>query len=313
MNRRFLLNSTIRYFPTIFGCIGMSFGFAALMGLVSGYGWKEAILYIAIPVIGGGTGAGAIPQSEIYGAAANIDPTVFFSRIYPVVIIGNIICIIFAGILNKVGKTHPNLSGNGVMIKKGKGIYTPIKDELSVKKLDIKEIAGALLLSCSLYALGRVIGVFVPGIHPLAWFIIAIIIIKVLAIVPRNIELEAGRLQLWFSQIFLWPLLIGSGIANIDIGEVVGVFNPTFFILTLIVVFSAMVGAGLLGYFLGCYPIEAAIAGGLCMSNQGGSGDLATLAAANRMSLLPFSQISSRIGGGAIMLVIASLLAGVWL
>ena len=44
------------------------------------------------------------------------------------------------------------------------------------------------------------------------------------------------------------------------------------------------------------YPIETAIVNA-CHSGQGGTGDVAILTAANRMQLMPFAQIATRIGG----------------
>lgn len=60
------------------------------------------------------------------------------------------------------------------------------------------------------------------------------------------------------------------------------------------------------------YPVESAITAGLCMSNAGGNGDIYVLTSANRMELMPFAQISSRIGG-AIVLFTQSVLAGILL
>ncbi len=50
------------------------------------------------------------------------------------------------------------------------------------------------------------------------------------------------------------------------------------------------------GHLLKMFPIETAIINA-CHSGQGGTGDVAILTAANRMQLMPFAQIATRIGG----------------
>ena len=73
---------------------------------------------------------------------------------------------------------------------------------------------------------------------------------------------------------------------------------------------GAVIGAGLIGKLVGFYPVEAAITAGLCMANMGGTGDVAVLSAADRMELMPFAQISSRLGG-AIILILGSLMLSI--
>ena len=53
------------------------------------------------------------------------------------------------------------------------------------------------------------------------------------------------------------------------------------------------------------YPVESAIVTG-CHSGLGGTGDVAILSASNRMELMPFAQISTRLGGA--MVVTATIL-----
>jgi malate:Na+ symporter len=65
MNRNLLVKAAARYFPAIFGGILLSFAFAALIGVVTGFGLVKTILLIALPIMGGGMGAGAVPLSKI--------------------------------------------------------------------------------------------------------------------------------------------------------------------------------------------------------------------------------------------------------
>ena len=55
------------------------------------------------------------------------------------------------------------------------------------------------------------------------------------------------------------------------------------------------------------YPIETAIVNA-CHSGQGGTGDVAILTAANRMKLMPFAQIATRIGGAVTVTIAISVL-----
>jgi Na+/citrate or Na+/malate symporter len=58
------------------------------------------------------------------------------------------------------------------------------------------------------------------------------------------------------------------------------------------------------------YPIDTAIVNA-CHSGQGGTGDVAILTAANRMQLMPFAQIATRIGGAIVVTVTLIVLAHV--
>lgn len=82
-------------------------------------------------------------------------------------------------------------------------------------------------------------------------------------------------------------------------------------ILVLVTVLGAVLGAAIIGRLVGFYPIEAAITAGFCMANMGGTGDVAVLMASKRMELMPFAQISSRLGS-AVIILFASFLVPVF-
>ena len=69
-----------------------------------------------------------------------------------------------------------------------------------------------------------------------------------------------------------------------------------------------MATGALVGYWLNMYPIETAIINA-CHSGQGGTGDVAILTAANRMQLMPFAQIATRIGGAITVTLVLILLS----
>jgi len=86
----------------------------------------------------------------------------------------------------------------------------------------------------------------------------------------------------------------------------VAAFHPSI----LLVIFSTVVTLTAVGFLLakrlGMHPVEAAIVNA-CHSGLGGTGDVAILTAAERLGLMRYAQISTRIGG-AITVMIALLL-----
>ena len=98
--------------------------------------------------------------------------------------------------------------------------------------------------------------------------------------------------------------MVGLGF-DFDLGELVSACSPANLIIAAVIVAGAILGSGLVGKLVGFYPIDAAVTAGLCMANRGGAGDIAVLGAAQRLELISYAQLSSRVGGG-IVLIIAS-------
>jgi Na+/citrate or Na+/malate symporter len=138
--------------------------------------------------------------------------------------------------------------------------------------------------------------------------IIALVVMKICNIVPVEIQFIAQKWYALVSQTMTYALMVGCGIALLSIQELLGALGTvSFFVICLAVVATAAFAAGAVGMLVKFYFVESALTAGLCMANQGGTGDVACLSAAHRMNLMPFAQMSSRLGG-ALILIIQSIL-----
>lgn len=309
MNRKLLINAAIRYLPAILGGVVVALGLVALGGAIMGFGAKEAILYIGIPIMGGGMGAGAVPLSKIFGSTLAKDPAEMLSIMVPAVALGNALAIVAAGLLDRLGKSKKSLSGNGeLMIIKENAVV----EEETKSAIDYKMMGIGLFVSLTFFVFGTIIGKLVPSVHSYAWMIISVAVVKALGIMPAKYEEGAFQWYQFIMTNLTGVLLVGIGVAYTNLQQVLDALTLQYVILVGLTVLGAILGAGFVGRLVGFFPIESSITAGLCMANMGGTGDVAVLSAANRMKLMPFAQISSRIGG-AFILILASGLLGLFL
>lgn len=309
MNRKLLIRAAIRYLPCIIGAVACALGMVALFGHLFGFSSGESIAYIGIPIMGGGMGAGAVPISKVFETALGIDAETILSRLVPAVALGNAFAIVFGGLLNRLGQAVPSLSGNGQLVmSKDDSLKAENKEP---KNTGIECFARGVIIATGFYALGSLIAALIKrlglDIHPYAWMIISVALAKCLNLIPEEYEENAALWYTFVSKNWTAALMLGIGMAYTDMGQIIEAFSPTYVVLVLITVLGAVIGAGLIGRLMGFYPIEAAITAGLCMANMGGTGDVAVLMASNRMELMPFAQISSRLGG-ALIILLASIL-----
>ena len=310
MNRDLLIRAAIRYLPAIVGGVVVALGLAGLVGELTGYGAKQAILYIAVPIMGGGMGAGAVPLSKIFGETLAQKPEDIINIMIPAVALGNAMAIVAGGLMNKLGKTFPTLTGNGDLLMTKGGDDAIQADEEFLKKRDTLSLTAmgiGLFLATAFFAWGRIVAFFIPKIHSYAWMIISVAIVKALGLLPQYYEICCYQ---WFQFVMknlTSVLLVGIGVAYTNLGQIISAFSGQYLLLVGVTVIGSIIGSALVGRLVGFYPVESSITAGLCMANMGGTGDVAVLSAANRMELMPFAQISSRIGG-AFMLILASVL-----
>ena len=153
MNRRVLIQGFTRMFiPLIFGTIA-SVVVGVLVGLLFGYDMKHTLFYIVVPIIGGGIGEGILPLSLGYAEVLGKSSETFVGQLIPAAVIGNIVAIICAGILSRLGEKKKHLTGNGVLVKTkgGDGITEAATID---KPVDFPLMGAGLLIACSFFILG---------------------------------------------------------------------------------------------------------------------------------------------------------------
>ncbi|AQQ54091.1 citrate:sodium symporter [Planococcus lenghuensis] len=299
MESKILVKAGVRYALPLLAAVAGAIALAALIGMILGFSIQEAILVIAMPIMGGGMGAGAVPMSQVYSEMLGNEPGYYLSILVPALALGNVFAIVLASILNMVGNKYPNLTGNGQLIRN----FHYEKKEAPAYSLS--KMGIGVLAAVSFYVIGNLLGDFIP-LHPYAIMIILVAALKVANVMPESIVEGASQWYEFVARNWTNALLIGIGVAYTDLEAVLNALSIAYVLIVLGVVLGAVIGAGVLGKFMGFYPIEAAITAGLCMANMGGTGDVAVLSAARRMELMPFAQISSRLGG-ALILLLASI------
>lgn len=307
LDRKVLLRSFAGYVPAILGgLVGASLlGVAA--GLVFGVQPIDMIIKYVLPIMGGGNGAGAVPLSQIYEQISGEPAANYYSFAIIILTIANLFCILAGALLNRLGKKVPSLTGDGTNIM-------PVDSKLIKEDVEIKvsltDYSGTLLLMGAVYAVGRLFSkvllptVFGAQIHTFAYSIIFVVVLAALGIVPANIRVAARNMQSFMVSVVALMTMVGLGF-DFDLGELVSACSPANLIIAAVIVVGAILGSGLVGKLVGFYPIDAAVTAGLCMANRGGAGDIAVLGAAQRLELISYAQLSSRVGGG-IVLIIAS-------
>ncbi|MBS6646652.1 MAG: 2-hydroxycarboxylate transporter family protein [Clostridiaceae bacterium] len=308
IDRDTLIQSIVRYIPTILAGVAGAAILGCIVGVALGNTIPELVTYYVLPIMGGGNGAGAIPMSQIYEAATGNSKDTYYAVAVAILTIANIICIIMGAILNGVGNKFPSMTGdkkeimrNGRKAEKDKDtkLPEPTLEHTAVGFLiiGVVYILSVLMAKVVLPRIGTV------QIHQYVYFVVFFILINVTGILPAEYRAGIKRIQAFMVGKLSVAAFPAVGISLLNFGEFVSAINIETLIISLAVVLGAVIGSAGAGYFLGFYPIDAAITAGLCMANRGGGGDVVVLGAADRLDLMSYAAISSRIGGGLVLLI----------
>jgi Na+/citrate or Na+/malate symporter len=298
INAKLLVKAGLRYAVPLAGCVLASCAMVAVVGPLLGYNWKDSICNIGLPILGGGMGGGAVPMAQVVEKQTGRDMKEVLSIFVPAVVLGNVLSIIAAALLDRLGKKFPRLSGNGEIMRDS-GI-TNVEPRVD---MSLWNIAIGMAVSTGFFALGNVFNLLVPDVHGLVFMILAVSILKVAGVVPEYIIVACYSWFRFVVKAFTCIVLLAIGIVFTDMGELIRAVTPTYIVLCASVVVAAILGAGFCGVLVGFNFVESAITAGLCMTNMGGTGDVAVLSAAKRMGLMPFARFSTSIGGGFIIIL----------
>ncbi|GJH11367.1 2-hydroxycarboxylate transporter family protein [Caballeronia novacaledonica] len=304
MNRKILIQGFLKMFvPLLVGTV-TAIAAGVLVGLMFGHDPKHTFFYIVMPILGGGIGEGILPLSIGYAEITGTAQGHLIAMMVPAALIGNVVAILASGLLKRFGEKHRAYSGDGMLVKSGDD-QALLKEQKAEAALDLRLMGFGLLLGCTLFILGMLLAP-VTGIPGPVLMIVAAAVLKVARAIPERMEIGAYQIYKFMSTNLTFAILVGLGTLFVSWDKLVGAFSPAYFVICASTVAAMIVSGFFVGAWLKMYPVEAAIITA-CHSGLGGTGDVAILSSSNRMGLMPFAQISTRIGGAG-MVVFATLM-----
>ncbi|WP_231755147.1 2-hydroxycarboxylate transporter family protein [Bordetella sp. N] len=314
MNRRVLIQGFLRVVvPLGIGSVCAAI-VGTLVGTLLGIGAWKTFFFIVVPIMAGGVGEGAIPLSIGYAAVLGHEQGLLFAQVLPAVMLGSLSAILMSGLLDSVGKRYPSLTGNGKLVKLEAG--APISGESVVMTqasasgpIEVATVGVATMLAVCLYMVGYVVQQLYHFPAPVLMLLFAVLL-KVGRLLPPDMENGAYRVYRFFATCVNYPLLFAVGVALTPWQELIGAFTVPNLITIAATVATLMASGFVTARWLNMYPVEAAVVNA-CHSGQGSTGDLAILTAANRLELMPFAQVATRIGG-AITVTLALIALRWW-
>ena len=305
MDRRVLISGFLKIFVPLAAGTAAAGIVGTLVGTALGLGAYHTFFFLIVPIMAGGVGEGAIPLSIGYASILHQPQGVLFAQVLPPVMLGSLTAILFAGTLNFIGKRRPHLTGEG-RLQVGEhgdmeleGVSLENTQTRHLPPPDVQTVAAAAVTAVTLYLVG-VMGQRLFDFPAPVLMLIVAVVLKLTRAASPELEQGAHHVYRFFSTAVTYPLLFAIGVAMTPWDQLMAAFAlPN--LITIIATVATLMGTGfVVARFLGMYPIDVAIVNA-CHSGQGGTGDVAILTAANRMQLMPFAQIATRIGGAIVV------------
>lgn len=306
MNRKVMIKGFVSMFvPLIVGTLAAIAG-GILVGLLFGYTPYKSFFNVIVPIIAGGIGEGILPLSLGYSEVIKVSQDTLIAQLVPAAMIGNVTAVITAGILARMGQKKPHLTGNGQLVKAGDDADILNADKEENKSYDVKLLGAGLLLACTLFVFGTLVSPYI-GIPGAIIMIFTAALVKYFKLLPKHLEDGVKQLYKIASGMLTYAVMVGLGTVYMNWGNLVSTFSIGFVSICVASVVCMSVSGFYIGKLMKMYPVEASLVT-TCHSGLGGTGDIAILTASNRMELMPFAQVSTRIGGATTVVLAVILL-----
>src|ERR1700704_4468651 len=211
MDRRVLIKGFLKIFiPLASGSI-VAAVVGTLVGTALGMGARHTFFFTVVPIMAGGVGEGAIPLSTGYAQILHQNQGDMFAQVLPPVMLGSLMAILLAGLLNHVGKKYPHLTGEGRLQPGEQDDMDPKQDEIS-GHMDVSHIAAAGIMGISLYLLGTLcFNLF--GLPAAVAMLFIAVVVKLAHGASPQLQEGAFVVYKFFRTAVVYPLLFAVGVA----------------------------------------------------------------------------------------------------
>lgn len=304
---KLLKASALRYLPVLLLVQIFALAFAFLSSLITGKSFYEAVFFIAAPCMAGGTSGAITTLPALYSSVLHTDMSDMSGVLFATAMLGTYIALVIVIVMKVLANNFPGFMGNGhgELLRNESAALTEAKKNMVVypnSTDDYGDLIGGLFLSLAVTVIGSIINHFVPSVVYIAWAIIIVIVVKIFGLVPDELCKKANC---WsqFSQEYLIIIICAAiGMSSSSGVSLSSILSPATIIILLMTFAGAIIGAMIGAKIFGLYRYETAITAAMCSCNIGASGDVQMLAVTERMDLLAFATISTRIGGAMILI-----------
>lgn len=303
VDRKLLIHGFSRIvIPLIVGTIVAS-ACGVGMGVLLGWPVRETFFFIVTPILSGGVAEGVLPLSIAYSEILDKPDTEILAKLFPAALTANLFAILSAGILAQIGQRHPTLTGNGNLIR---GVdHTQFEADPHHETMDYQLMGAGLLVICGFFTFGRLLSPYV-GMPGVVVMILSVVLMKFFGVLPSDIDRGAYAMYQFMSKNLTPAVLVGVGMIFVPWDKLVEAFTWDFVLICGSTVLGMVLSTFTIARVVGAYPVECAV---VCATHSGlgGTGDIAILTAANRLNLMPFAAMATRLGG-VVMIIFSTFL-----